>query len=218
MSFEDAAFPTHYKQSVMTPLLKKQELDKDDVTNYRPISNLNTISKVIERLFLARISSHAERSPCFNQFQSTYRRNYSTETALLRLANDIHCNADDGSRTLLVQLDLSAAFNMFDSSILLQRLEKSFGLTGKVLQWIRSFTTGRSQSVQIAHRHAEKAALKFGVPQGSVLGPMLFSLYTHVAPISDVIKSFGIRRIQYADDTQLTNCIFHLTRPVRYQR
>jgi len=88
----------------VTPLLKKKGLDGDNVANYRPISNLHTVSKIVERLFLSRIIAHVEQAPCFNRLQSAYRRGHSTETALLRLTNDIYMAADNKSRTLLVQL------------------------------------------------------------------------------------------------------------------
>jgi hypothetical protein len=133
--------------------------------------------------------------------QSAYRRGHSTETALLKLANDIYCGSDKGHRTLLIQLDLSAAFDMIDVNILLRRLERSFGLTGTTLNWIRSYATGRMQYVRFGDHCSTTTMNSFGVPQGSVLGPMLFSLY--VAPIADVIKSHDVMHAQYADDTQL---------------
>ena len=107
LCFDEGVFPTRFKVASVTPLLKKKGLDCDDVANYRPISNLHTISKLVERLFLSRVINHVEQAPCFNRFQSAYRRNHSTETALLRMLNDAYCSADNKSRTLLVQLDLS---------------------------------------------------------------------------------------------------------------
>ena len=127
--FGRRSFPTRFKVASVTPLLKKKGLDCDDVANYRPISNLHTISKLVERLFLSRVINHVEQAPCFNRFQSAYRRNHSTETALLRMLNDAYCSADNKSRTLLVQLDLSAAFDTIDLSTLLRRLECTFGLS-----------------------------------------------------------------------------------------
>jgi hypothetical protein len=91
------------------PLLKKKGFDRDNAANYRPISNLHTVSKIAENCFMPRVIAHIERSPCFNQLKSAYRRSHSTETTLFKLANDIHCAADDKARTLLVPLDLSAS-------------------------------------------------------------------------------------------------------------
>jgi hypothetical protein len=116
------------KTASVTPLLKKKGLDSDNCANFRPISNLHTISKLIERLFLSRIINHVENSPNFNRFQSAYRRSYSTETALLRLLNDVYHAADLKQTTLLVLLDLSAAFDSIDIPTLLRRLNHTFGM------------------------------------------------------------------------------------------
>lgn len=201
LSFSDGMFPTRYKVAAVTPLLKKKGLDSDNPANFRPISNLHTISKIVERLFLSRIIAHVEQAACFNRRQSAYRKGHSTETTLLKLANDIYCTADNKARTLLVQLDLSAAFDTIDIDTLLKRLERSFGLSGAVLSWIRSYISGRSQFVRYGDSRSEPTNCKYGVPQGSVLGPLLFSLY--IAPIASVIDSFGVDHSQYADDTQL---------------
>ena len=94
LSFRDGSFPGCYKTASVTPLLKKKDLDRDNPANFRPISNLHTISKVLERLFLSRINAHVEGSTHYNQFQSAYRRGFSTETAILRMLNDVYCAAD----------------------------------------------------------------------------------------------------------------------------
>jgi hypothetical protein len=120
---------------------------------------------------------------------------------LLRLTNDIYTAADNKSRTLLIQLDLSAAFDTIDSRTLFTRLEQSFGLSGTALNWIRSYIDGRCQFVRLGNFQSDPIACEHGVPQGSVLGPLFFSLY--IAPIADVIKSFKVLHAQYADDTQL---------------
>ena len=201
LSFKEGVFPERYKTASVTSLLKKKGLDPDNTANYRPISNLQTVSKIVERLFLSRIIAHVEQAPSFNRLQSAYRRGHSTETALLRLSNDIYTSADNKSRTLLIQLDLSAAFDTIDSRTLFARLERSFGLSGTVLSWIRSYVDGRRQFVRLGQFQSDATVCKYGVPQGSVLGPLLFSLY--VAPIADVIKPFNVQHAQYADDTQL---------------
>ena len=118
----------------ITPLLKNPSLDKSLPSSYRPISNLNFISKILERLFLHCIQSHILASPNFNH-QSAYRPGHSTETALVQLLDSIYHAADNGKATLLFSLDLSAAFDTIDHSILLQILAHSFGLTGSALTW-----------------------------------------------------------------------------------
>jgi hypothetical protein len=201
LSFREGVFPTRYKTASVTPLLKKKGLDRDVLNNYRPISNLHTISKVIERISMSRILSHVERSPSYSRFQSAYRRGYSTETSILRLLNDVYRAADAKSRTVLLQLDLSAAFDTIDKTTLVDRLEKTFGISGTALRWINSYLTNRHQVVRVGNACSTGTECQFGVPQGSVLGPLLFSLY--VAPIADVIKKFSVSYAQYADDTQL---------------
>src|SRR5258706_214466 len=201
LCFNEGVFPSRFKTACVTPLIKKKGLDDDDIANYRPISNLHTISKIVERLFLSRVISHVERSPSFNRFQSAYRRGHSTETALLRMLNDTYCTADNKARTLLIQLDLSAAFDTIDHKILLRRLENTFGLSGAVIDWVRSYISDRSQYVRIGQKQSVTTTCECGIAQGSVLGPLFYTLY--VAPIASVIASFGVNHVQYADDTQL---------------
>ena len=120
---------------------------------------------------------------------------------LTRLLNDIYCAADRRSRSLLILLDLSAAFDTLNIDTLIRRLQWTFGIDGSALDWIRSYLTDRSQFVRVGESKSGKVACEFGVPQGSVLGPILFTLY--VAPVANVITSYGVCHLQYADDTQL---------------
>ena len=201
LSFHEGSFPDSYKTASVTPLLKKKDSDRDDPANFRPISNLHTISKLLERLVLSRIMPHVENSPNFNRFQSAYRRGYSTESAILRMLNDVYCAADRKRRSMIVLLDLSAAFDTIDIDTLLRRLEHTFGITGSALLWMKTYLEDRTQFVRIGDDRSGSVHCRFGVPQGSVLGPALFS--TYVAPIAGVISSFGVHHTQYADDTQL---------------
>ena len=129
LSFDEGKFPDIYKQALVTPLLKKEGLDSDVFGNYRPISNLNTISKIVERVYMARLATHVKHLPNYNRFQSAYRRGHSTETAVLRMLNDVYHTADNGSRTMLLQLDLSSAFDTLDTITLLRRLRFAFGIS-----------------------------------------------------------------------------------------
>ena len=215
LSFDQGKFPDRYKHALITPLLKKDGLDADLFNNYRPISNLHTISKVMERVFMSRLVSHVKHSPNYNRLQSAYRRGHSTETALLRMMHDVYCAADNGYRTVLLQLDLSAAFDTIDISTLLRRLRHSFGISGPALNWIASYLVCREQSVRVGQQQSSSTDCEHGVPQGSVLGPLLFTLY--ISPVARVISSFGVDQAQYADDTQLyvalkdTNIMSRLT-------
>ena len=144
---------------------------------------------------------YIELSGLSTEFQSAYRKHHSTETALLRVMNDIINIVDRDNPALLVLLDLSAAFDTVDHSILLERLSSRFGITGCALEWFTSYLTGRLQSVTIDDVVGAPSPVSFGVPQGSVLGPLLFTLYT--APIADIARRHGVSAHFYADDTQL---------------
>ena len=130
LSFAEGRFPASFKKAQVTPLLKKEGLDSSNPANFRPISNLNTISKIIERLALTRLRQHITQSANFSDTQSAYRKHHSTETALLHVLNDIYGDIDNGRRTLLVALDMSAAFDTIEHSVLLERLRNSFGVSG----------------------------------------------------------------------------------------
>jgi Reverse transcriptase (RNA-dependent DNA polymerase) len=169
-------------------------------SNYRPISNLNTISKVLERLFLNRVQLSIVSSPNFNQFQNAYQPPQSTERCLLATLQNIFSSSDSGNSTLLVSLDLSAAFDSTDHAILLSRLKTSFGFDGLFYNWIESYLTGRSQTVTIGNNSSASAHVASGVPHGSVLGPLLFSIYT--SPISSIAPTFSVSLHQSADDSQ----------------
>ena len=119
------------------------------------------------------------RQPCLsNQYQSAYRKFHSTETALLKIHNDIIASIDAGRVTALTLLDLCAACDTIDHTILLSRLDDWFGVTGKALDWFKSYLTGRCQRIKLGDCLSSKADLKFGVPHGSnFLGPLIFTLY-----------------------------------------
>ena len=134
-------------------------------------------------------------------FQSAYRKHHSTESALLNI-HDILLNMAKGFVTALTLLDLSAAFDTIDHTILLDRLNVHYNISELALGWFKSYLSGRTHSVKVGNTLSHPAALQYGVPQGSVLGPILFSLYTN--PISSIIHSHSsINHHFYADDTQL---------------
>ena len=150
----------------------------------------------------AQIRSHMDSHDLGNTFQSAYKLGHSTETALLCIKNEIHLSLSKGMPTALVLLDLSAAFDTIDHDTLLSCLSSRFGFAGSALKWFRSYLQDRFQSVKIGSCLSNLFKLKFGVPKVSVLGPLLFSLYT--TPLGQVIRKYtGVRYHFYADDTQL---------------
>ncbi len=136
-----------------------------------------------------------------DKFQSAYRESYSTETALLRVQNDILMELDKGKVVMLVLLDLSAAFHTIDHEILLKRLSRRRSFLGTVLKWFQSYLKEGTQTVSDGSSHSKYETFKYGVPQGSVLGPILFSIYN--SHIREIIEKHNICYHLYADDCQL---------------
>ena len=201
LSLSEGCFPTHFKSALVSPLLKKTTLNRDDMKNYRPVSNLSFLSKILEKVVASHLNSHINSSHTSNDYQSAYRKFHSTETALLKIHNDILSLMDDGRVTALTLLDLSAAFDTIDHTTLLRRLGNWFGVSGKALDWFKPYLTGRSQRIKLGNCLSSISDLSFGVPQGSVLGSLLFTLYT--TPLSSLVSGHAIPHHLYADDSQL---------------
>ena len=195
--------PQDFEQALVNPLIKKQTLFKNYLRNYRPISNLSFLSKILEKVIANRLHEHIYNHHLSNDLQSAYKRFHSTETALFKLHNDIVDNMDNGKVTALTLLDLSAAFDTIDHSILLQRFHRYFGISGPALLWFKSFLSDRYQSIKISGTLSSPQYLPIGVPQGSVLGPVMFSLYT--TSLSQVIANRNLSHHLYPDDTQVTS-------------
>ena len=122
--------PVTFKEAVVIPLLKKPSLCPEELSNYRPVSNLNYISKVLEKVVTSRIKDHLATNKLLEPLQSAYRQYHSTETALLKVHDDLARALDEKKACILVLLDLSAAFDTTDHNLLLQRCECVFGITG----------------------------------------------------------------------------------------
>ena len=164
ISFTEGVFPTRYKEAQVTPLLKKDGMDPESVSSYRTISNLNTISKILEKLFMARLEPHISRSNNFHIFQSVYRWYHSTETALLKILNEVYSLIDAKQTTCLAALNLSAAFDTIDHETLIRRLKSSFGVEDESLSWISSYLTDRWQHVKFNGISSTPLRCDCGVP------------------------------------------------------
>ncbi len=206
-SLKSGVFPTQFKLANVIPLLKKPSLDQNELKNYRPVSNLSFVSKLIEKVVAEQLNTHLVENCLLEEFQSAYRKGHSTETALLRVQSDILCAIDQGKAAYLILLDLSAAFDTIDHQMLLTYMESYLGVTGTALNWFTSYLYDRKQCVVIDGVVSQLSTLKYGVPQGSVLGPILFCIYT--LPLSKIIKQHNMALHIYADDTQIY-CFFNV--------
>ena len=196
-SLMEACVSDGFKTAVVSPCIKKNTLPADDFKNYCPVYGLSFISNLVERVVAKQLLEHIHVHNLDNPYQSAYKTGDSTEAALLSIKNEIHLQL-----TALILLDLSAALDKIDHSTLLHCLQTWFGIGGSVLKWFTSYLSESYQSIKIGSAPSDLCKLLFGVPQGSVLGPLLFSLYT--TPLSLVIgKHKGVKFHCYADDTHV---------------
>ena len=200
-SLSTGVVPNSLKKAAVAPLLKKPTLDVENFKNFRPVSNLPYIGKIIEKVAVKQMEAHMTEHGLHETFQSAYRPHHSTETALLRVSNDVLRAVDRRECVLLTLLDLSAAFDTVDHMKFLDRLEQEFGVTGRARTWLESYFKDRYQSVFIDSTSSISVPLTTGFPQGSVIGPFGFKPYTK--PLTAIAQKHGVSIHLYADDTQL---------------
>ena len=167
-SLRSSQVPKSMKSAIVTPLLKKSTLDPDILKNYRPVSNLSYISKLLERVLAGRLTDYMTENNLHEHLQSAYKPGHSTETALVKVQNDILTSIDQHGVVILVMLDLSAAFDTIDHDILFSRMENTLGITGQALAWFKSYLSGRTLRIKIDKSFSELQDILWSVPQGSV--------------------------------------------------
>lgn len=180
------------------------------MVNYRPVSNLAFLSKVFEKVISKQLVKFLSHNNYFEPLQSAFRSNHSTETALTKVLNDLLLATDSGSTSVLILilllLDLSAAFETVDHCILLDRLKNMYGISGRVFEWLKSYLSDRSQCLQHNNVFSVMRAVRYGVPQGSVLGPLWFSLY--LAPLGYI--SYVLLGLLFIVMLMTCNCMHRL--------
>ena len=176
-------------------------LGHNDLNNYRPVSNLCFTAKILAKLVLSQVSSYLNSHNLYNTCHSAYRSGHSTETALLKVVNDLILSLSNGNISVLALLDFSSAFDTIDHPILVHRLHTDFGFTDSVLQWFSSYLTDRTHYISLSNHCSAFAPVHSGVPQSSVLGPILLTMY--IKHLSAIIDSHSIIHHSFADDLQL---------------
>ena len=201
-SLSSSTFPTALKIAAVTPILKKANLIPDILKNFRPVSNLPFLSKVLEKVAAKQLIAHKDAHNLREIMQSAYRTYHSTETALLYIHSDLLSALDRKQCVAMVMIDLSAAFDTVNHNILLHRLSERYGFQGNAHKWITSYLSQRKQFITINGERSQEKFKSCDVPQGSVLGPNLYEDYFAV-PVGEILRKHNLLFHIYADDTQI---------------
>ena len=191
-------FPEQWKIAQVTPLHK--EGVRNDINNYRPISILPTLSKILEKHVANSLLEFLRDNNLIYNLQSAFRTGHSTETALIRLTDEILLNMDKDEVTGLVFIDFRNAFDTIDHKLLLRKLSV-YGASVSAVSWIQSYLSNRKQFIKLGNQSSELLPIKQGVPQGSILGPVLFLLFVNDMPLNISKSTLDI----YADDTTISS-------------
>ena len=193
LSLKTSVVPIDFKTARVVPLFKKNDCNYEG--NYRPVSILPVISKLLERIVYDQLYKYLCDNNLFYSFQSGFRSSFSTDTALTYLCDKIRLNVDKGLYTGIIMLDLQKAFDTVDHDILIKKL---IAIGVQNVDWFSSYLTSRKQFVDVNGVKSSSEYITCGVPQGSILGPLLFSIY-----VNDMCNSVSCELCLYADDSML---------------
>ena len=195
-SFQEGVFPQQLKLARVVPVFKSGS--KCDESNYRPISLLHAFSKIFEKLMHNRVTQFMENNKSLHDMQFGFRAGRSCEHALLTATNSILHSLNKNQVSLLLLIDFSKAFDMVEHSILIKKLA-NYGIRGNTLEWFKSYLSDREQFVYVNGTKSSTKKIKYGVPQGSILGPLLFVIYINDLPNIYQLAKF----VLYADDANI---------------
>ena len=200
-SFSTGVFPSTFKHAVVRPILKKANADPNVPSNYRPISLLPFLSKITEKIAASRLLQHMDNINLKDTYQSGFKSHHSTETSLLYLTDQLLMTSDTGNVSILINLDLSSAFDTLDHETLLKDLNTYLGVTDTALDWFRSYISDRIQTIKIDKDESSPKNVRFGVPQGSVDAPHLFRIY--LIPLLILLHKLSLKFSIFADDSSI---------------
>jgi hypothetical protein len=196
LAFVGGGVPDNLKTALITPVFEANK--NNEYKNYRPISVLTCFSKLLEKLMYKRLIKFIEKTRMLTHHQYGFRQNRSTELAIIELTNKLTKAIDNGEFIIGIFLDLSKAFDTINHRILIQKLEH-YGIRGVAQLWFKNYLTNRKQIVKYNQVRSKEMLIQTGVPQGSILGPILFLLYMNDIENCSKLLSF----VLFADDTNI---------------
>ena len=196
LSLEQSVVPDQMKVAKVVPIYKKE--NTQIASNYHPISLLSIFNKLLEQIIYKCIYYFVDKYQVLHKHQFGFKKNHSTTQAVLEVVDKCYKNLDDGNKALGIYFDLQKAFDCINHDILLAKLE-NYGIRGSMHAWLQNYLYNRKQYTVVNNISSDTASIKYGVPQGSVLGPLLFLIY--VNDISNVITDNSLKL--FADDTNL---------------